>query len=224
VRYSTVILFSCLALAAACGGSKSSPTTPTSPTPPPPPPQNRAPVINSMDVAPTFGVSELTSFNFSASASDADGDAVAYAWDLAGASRTGSSGSITFTGSGTGDVKLTVTDGKGGSVSDSRTVTIGSMTGRWLGSIPGYTNLLFELRQQGPVVTGTFFEPFFGNGQVDPAQPGRIEADGSLEMRVKLSIFTDFTFRGRMDASGRRITGGVFGSGFNGQAFTMDKQ
>lgn len=43
-------------------------------------------------------------------------------------------------------------------------------------------------------------------------------------MRVKLSVFSDFTFRGRMDQSGRRITGGVYGSGFNGQSFTMDKQ
>lgn len=73
-------------------------------------------------------------------------------------------------------------------------------------------------------MTGTFFEVFFGRGQVDPAQPGRIDAEGNLELRVKLSVFTDFTFRGRMDQSGRRITGGVYGSGFNGRAFTMEKQ
>ena len=41
---------------------------------------------------------------------------------------------------------------------------------------------------------------------------------------MKQGVFTDFTFKGDMDQSGRRITGQIFGSGFNGQAFTMDKQ
>jgi hypothetical protein len=30
--------------------------------------------------------------------------------------------------------------------------------------------------------------------------------------------------RGTMDAMGRRISGGAFGSGFNGQSFTFTKQ
>lgn len=214
-----------LTLAAACGGGSSSTPTPTSPTPPPPPAQtNRSPVIGSMSMGPAFGVSELTTFTYSASASDPDGDTVSYAWDLAGTPRSGASGQITFSGSGLAEARVTVTDGRGGSVTDTRSFVVGSMTGRWTGSIPGYTNLQFDLQQSNGVVTGTFFELFFGQGRVDPAQPGRIDADGNLEMRVKLSVFTDFTFRGRMDASGRRVTGGVYGSGFNGQAFTMNKQ
>jgi len=42
-------------------------------------------------------------------------------------------------------------------------------------------------------------------------------------MRVKQGGFTDFTFRGQMDQTGRRVTGGLFGSGFGGQPFTIDK-
>ena len=42
-------------------------------------------------------------------------------------------------------------------------------------------------------------------------------------MRVKQGPFSDWTFRGQMDQTGRRITGGIFGSGFNGQPFTIEK-
>lgn len=41
---------------------------------------------------------------------------------------------------------------------------------------------------------------------------------------MKQAQFTDFTFRGDMDQSGRRVVGQLFGSGFNGEAFQMDKQ
>ncbi len=97
------------------------------------------------------------------------------------------------------------------------------MTGTWIGSIPGYTNLVFTLNQAGPIVTGTFVEQFFGQGKTDPAAPGRIQADETLEIRFKLARFDDFIFRGRLDSTGRRVNGGVYGSGFNGEPFTMTK-
>ena len=50
-----------------------------------------------------------------------------------------------------------------------------------------------------------------------------IHSFGLFEMRVKQGPFTDFTFRGQMDQTGRRITGGVFGSGFGGQPITLTK-
>jgi hypothetical protein len=207
----------------ACGGDDSSPGTPTSPTPPAQP-QNRAPVVNSISVSPSFGIAQLTTFSYSASASDPDGDSIAYTWDLAGNPASGPSGSITFTTGGQGTFRVTVTDSRGATASDSRPVTVGGMAGRWTGSIPGYTNFVFDLSQTATIVTGTFTELFFGTGRIDPAQPGRIDADGRVEMRFKLAIFSDFTFRGQMDSTGRRITGGVFGSGFNGESFMMNKQ
>jgi hypothetical protein len=222
-------LYVCLSasvILAACGGGGSTPTSPSTPSTPntPSAPANRAPVINSLNFGPSFGVAELTQFSFNASASDPDGDSMTYSWDVAGNPFSGTSGTIVFSSGGSGTARLTVTDSKGMSSTDTRTFTVGSMTGRWIGSIPGYTNLLFDLQQSGAIVTGTFFEQFFGSGKIDPAQTGRIDADGNIEMRFKLSVFTDFTFRGRMDSTGRRITGGVFGSGFTGQPFTMNKQ
>jgi hypothetical protein len=207
----------------ACGGGDSTPGPPTSPTPPPAS-QNRAPVINSITASPSFGIAQLTTFSYSAVASDPDGDSISYSWDLAGNPASGPSGSIMFTTGGQGTFRLTVSDSRGATASDSRPITVGSMTGRWTGSIPGYTNFVFDLSQSSTIVTGTFTELFFGTGRIDPAQPGRIDADGRVEMRFKLAVFSDFTFRGQMDSSGRRITGGVFGSGFNGESFVMNKQ
>jgi hypothetical protein len=80
-----------------------------------------------------------------------------------------------------------------------------------------------NLTQNGARVTGTYNDAAYGAGQIDPAQPGSINAAGHIEMRMKQGRFTDFTFRGDMDQSGRRIVGQLSGSGFNGQPFTMTK-
>lgn len=213
-----------LSLAACGGGSSSSGSSGAAPTAPTTPVQtNRAPVINAMNFAPSFGIAQITQFSFNASASDPDGDPVTYTWDVAGNPFSGTNDRIVFSVGGNGTARLTVSDSKGATATDTREFVVGSMTGKWVGSIPGYTNLNFDLTQNGPVVVGNFFEQYFGTGRVDPAQPGRIDGDGNVEMRVKLAVFSDFTFRGRMDSTGRRITGGVYGSGFNGQAFTMNK-
>lgn len=214
-------VFALLILAAACGGG--SDPTPTSPNPPPTQ-QNRPPTITSLTVSPSFGVSELTTFTYAASATDPDNDLVNYAWEMFGTTRSGTAGTITLVGSGLGQVRVTVTDGKGGSVSDTRTITVGSMTGTWRGAAVDLGNFTMTLTQNGPMVTGTYFDDDFGAGRIDPAQPGSINASGRVEMRMKQAHFTDFTFRGEMDQSGRRVVGQLYGSGFNGQAFTMDKQ
>ena len=205
------------------GGGSGTPTTPSTPTPPPAP-SNLNPTITSMSVAPSFGISELTSFTYSASATDPNGDAVTFTWDLAGTPATGANGSITFVGSGGGTIRLTVSDGRGGTATDSRTVTVGSMTGTWRGSGVQLGQFTMVLTQAGARVNGSYTDDVFGAGQIDPAQPGSISASGRVEMRIKQGRFTDFTFRGDMDQSGRRVVGQIFGSGFNGQAFTMDKQ
>ena len=223
-----ISLYVCLSasvILAACGGGSKTPTSPSTPNTPSTPTQtNRSPVINSLNVSPSFGISELTSFNYSASANDPDGDSMSYSWDLAGTSATGTNGSITFVGSGAGAIRVTVSDGKGGTVTDTRTITVGNATGTWRGTGVTLGNFTMVLTQSGPRVTGTYNDADFGDGKIDPAQSGSINASGHIEMRMKQSIFTDFTFRGDMDQSGRRITGQIFGSGFNGEAFTMDKQ
>jgi hypothetical protein len=208
----------------ACGGAKS-PSTPTSPgTPTPPAQQNRAPVINSMNVAPTFGIASLTQFAFNASASDPDGDAITYSWDMAGNSFAGSSGTITFSGGGNGAARLTVADTKGATATDTRSFTVGTMTGSWVVTVGPLVGSSFNLTQSPTgLVTGTFLLPGIGSGNTDPAQPGRITAAAQLTMRVKIAPFTDFNMNGTMDSTGRVVSGSLQGSGFSGQPFTMVK-
>ncbi len=220
-----VVLTLTTSLFAACGGgSGSSPTSSPTPVPTPVPAVNQKPTITG-NLSPAFGIDSLTLFSFSAATSDPDGDPVSVAWDFGDGTRaSGLSATKVYGRGGTFHVTVTASDGRGGSNSTSTDVVVGSMTGTWIGSIPGYTNLVFSLTQSGTIVSGNFVEQFFGEGRTDPAAPGHIDASGHVEMRFKLSRFSDFTFKGEMDATGRRITGGVYGSGFTGEAFVMVKQ
>ena len=212
---------------AACGSSGGSSTPPpTAPSTPPPPatPVNRAPVINSMNFAPVFGVMGLTTFEFNASASDPDGDAIGYAWDVAGNAFTGTNGTIVFSSGGNGTARVTVTDTRGAAAADTRTFVVGTMTGAWRVTSGPLAGATFTLTQSTTgLVTGTFALPGIGTGNTDPAQPGRITAAAALTMRVKIAPFTDFNMSGSMDSTGRVVSGSLQGSGFTGQPFTMTK-
>jgi hypothetical protein len=109
-----------LVLAYGCGGSKST-TAPTT--------QN--PTITSMSVSPTFGVSGLTNITMSATATDPANSALTYTWTYGSATATGATNTAKLTGDGSVTVQVKVTNAKGGSATDSRTVTIGTMTGTW---------------------------------------------------------------------------------------------
>lgn len=212
-------------LLAACGGGSGNPSTPTTPTTPTPTPAaNRAPVISSMSVSPNFGIANISSFIYAASASDPDNDPITYSWNLAGNAASGSSGQVVFTNGFDGTATVTVSDGKGGSATDSRPFTVGSMTGNWSGTNASLGVFTMSLTQTGTLISGTYADTSrFGPGRTDPAQPGIIRPDASFEVRIKQGGFTDFTFRGTMDNTGRRLTGGIFGSGFSGQPFVMTK-
>jgi PKD domain. len=223
-------VFALLALVGCGGGSSSTPSTPTTPTTPTQ--TNRSPVINSLTITPSFGISQLTSFTYNASASDPDGDPITYSWDLAGNAASGPVGTITFGNGGTGVIRVTATDSKGATATDTRTIVVGSMTGNWSFFVPGQGTLLLGLSQTNTFVTGSFVVApgGFGNvssgvsGRTDPAQPGSINGNGTVVIRLKVGQFTDFTMTGTMDSTGQRVTGSINGSGFSGQPFTMTKQ
>ena len=118
-------------LASACGSNSSSSSSTTVTTPTTPTATNRAPTVTSMSMTPSFGIAQLTQFSFSASGSDPDGDAITYAWDVAGNPFSGSSGTVTFSNGFNGIAKVTVTDSKGATGSDTRSFVVGSMTGNW---------------------------------------------------------------------------------------------
>lgn len=208
-----------------CGGSKGGGTsTPTSPTPQ----QNRAPTISSVTVTPTFGIAEIHEFRFSALASDPDGDSLTYTWDLAGNPMSGQNPSISFRAAGGGGNyrgTVSVSDGKGGTATGNADFTLGSMSATWrmimASVLDGST---YQLTQTATIVTGTLNIIGIGAGNLDPAQPGTIGADGRVTLRCKVGRFGDYTLNGTMDTTGRRITGGVTGSGFNGQTFVLVQQ
>jgi len=210
---------------AACGGgSSSTPTSPSTPTTPSTPtsPANRAPVINSLNFAPTFGIAQLTQFSFNASASDPDGDGMTYAWDVAGNPFTGTNGTITFSSGGNGVARVTVTDSKGASATDTRTFVVGGMTGTWTGTWSSWV-FTSRLTQNATAITGDYSDQL-GPGRLDPAVANTIDANGNVRLRYKQAFFSDFTFTGTMDSTGRRITGVVNGSGASNTPFTMTKQ
>ena len=225
MRLSRTVIICVSLIAAACSGSSDTPTQPGGGgSNNPPPATNRPPAITAMSIT-AFGIQSLSQFAYSASANDPDGDAITYNWDIAGNPFSGSSGAVTFGNGGTFTARVTVSDGRGGTVTDTRTFIVGSMSGNWRGANTTLGSFTMALTQTSGFISGTYGDTSsFGPGRTDPAQPGTMRSDGTFELRIKQGAFTDFTFRGQMDQTGVRLTGGIFGSGFTGQPFVMDKQ
>ena len=124
-----------------------------------------SPVITSATATPTAGFAPLQ-VAFAAAATDADNDPLTYSWDYDGdgtADATGASPSTTFTTAGTRNVKLTVSDGKGGSATKTipvqvlaaddanarfRALVFSKTTGFRHDSIPNGNALIATLGQQ----------------------------------------------------------------------------
>ena len=210
-----------------CGGGGGTTPQPTQPTPvTPQPAPNKEPSV-SATISPVFGIHGLTTFTLTATATDPDGDALTYTWTIGdGSSGSGSSFTRVFTQGGTFTPSVTVSDGRGGSANATTAAAIvGSMTGTWRGTQSSLGNYELRLTQDNNGrITGNYSDSTFGSGQLDPAAVNTINAQGTIEIRVKQGPFNDWTFKGQMDQTGRRITGGIFGSGFSGHPFTIDKQ
>jgi hypothetical protein len=207
------------ALAACGGGGGSTPTTPTTPTTPQ---ANRSPVISSASVTPTFGIADITPFNFAAIASDPDGDTLSYSWNAAGNTAAAASPPplIFASPGGTGSATITVSDGKGGTASSSVNFIVGSMTGRWVGTMPGFTLSYTFTQSSLATLTATFNASgaVAVTGILDPASPNAINGAGHVTFRSKVTSagFLDYTITGDMDNTGTRFVGSVTGSGLNG--------
>ena len=224
-------------LLAGCGTN----TSTTNPTPTPTPtPANQTPSITSLTVSPTFGVSGLTQIMMSASATDADGDALTYAWSFAGMTASGATTTATLTGDGTIPVQVTVSDGRGATATQSTNVTLGNFTGNWslvagpCGSQPGDQPAVMTLTQSGTSVTGTLFWPGPWCNQTPRSggflhDPATIDAQGNFSApRISgnsgiVGNFSDFALKGKMDTTGRTVTGMASQSGLDGFVFTMTK-
>jgi hypothetical protein len=219
----------------ACGGSPTQPTNST--TTGTSSPQNRAPSVSASGSA-SFGIAQQTTFTFNASASDPDGDPVTIAWNFGdGTSGSGTTVTKSYTSGGVMTVTATASDGKGASTASTVSVTIGSLSGEWSGTVdlntclPGVVKpVTASFTQSGGLVTGSVvlsqglcrFNP--GTAVTDPAEPGTFSAAGAVRVRVKIQPYTDVYFQGQMDSTGRVITGGLQGSGHAGTPFILTKQ
>lgn len=227
----------------------SSPTHPTisnTPTPTPTPTQtvaNRNPILSGVTVTPSFGVSGLTVFSFAAAGSDLDGDPITYQWAFGSSRLAGAVQTTTVSGDGSVPVVVTALDGRTGSVSETKTVTIGTMTGSWslivnnCGAQAQDLPAVMTLTQSGAAVVGSVRYPgpwcdvmAGSTDTLDPGSPsggGTIDAHGTFEARLKNPDFEDlFLAEGKMDNTGRKITGRAQGSGLglSTDLFTMTKQ
>jgi PKD domain-containing protein len=238
----SMVVIGVLSLVGASCGSKSA--TPLSPTPtpsntqtntPPPqtntPPANRPPVITAATVTPGSGITTLTTYSFSASATDPDGDALTYSWDFGnGTTSNNSSASVTYTNANTTTYRVTVTvrDSGGETVSATLSARSVSITGDWQGTMGGIPISAHMTQYLGGIVDGTWEMPAIGGvGEIGPAgEPGKIQANGQFELRFKVRVgsFSDFYYRGTINADGTTLTGTLQGSGFSGQSMVLNKR
>jgi len=177
---------------------------------------------------PSWGIGTLTVHSFQAFGFDPDGDVVTYTWDLGdGDVASGPTATKTYNNANTFtyDVRVAAHDGRGGATIAELHVTSVTIAGTWTGNILGSDSWRLTLTQSlGGDVLGSFQSSRFGRGQLDPAEPGRIDAHGQFEFRITMDSGTDFSYRGTIDPTGRRLTGTLQGSDFTGQPMVLDKQ
>jgi hypothetical protein len=217
-----------LLLTGACG--KSSNGSPTTPTTPNTPQANRAPQVTSATVTPASGITTLTTHVFSASATDPDGDALSYTWDFGNGTSAATAGaSVVYNNANTTTYQavLTVTDGKGGTVTSTVPITSAALAGTFTGTLIGAPLSVTLTQYLGGLVSGSWEIPSLGFvGEVGPAgEPGTIDANGRFELRFKVRVgsFVDFYYRGTMDNTGQTLTGTLHGSGFSGEVLILSK-
>ncbi len=98
---------------------------------------NSNPTISSVTVTPGFVVAGMGNVTGTVSASDPDGDSLSYVWDVSTTSAAPGAGAplVTYnganfthaaTGGGTQTARVTVSDGRGGSVSETREFGVAS--------------------------------------------------------------------------------------------------
>ena len=89
---------------------------------------NDAPVLNSAASASPNPATAGDTVTFSAAATDLDGDTLNYAWSFGdGSSGTGASATHAYSAAGNYNASVTISDGKGGSVSSSIAITVNAI-------------------------------------------------------------------------------------------------
>jgi hypothetical protein len=146
------------AIALSGGGSNPGPTPTTTIT------TVAAPTISAVSVSGQTDVLIATanSVIFSVSAASSSGEGLSVSWSFGDGGSAGStisngtaSTTKTFSNAGTFTARVTVTGAQGGSVSrDYQALTVGTVTGRWVGRAPSGNTFTMNLVQEGNTVRG----------------------------------------------------------------------
>jgi hypothetical protein len=190
-----------LCLAAAACDDKIQPTEPTNPI------GGSTLQLVSVSISPSLGVVGLTTIKAHAEAKASNGDTLSYTWTPAKGA-VGNKADYSFiSGESAGPLTISVTDGKGATISKTLDFVNASLNGGFDGTIgsngayvvpPGILALL--LVQTGTKVTGngvlyTSDGPAF-HVTIDPAQPGSVDASGHFTFRMKVESNADMTLTG----------------------------
>jgi hypothetical protein len=154
-------------------GTSPSSTTPTTTTSPSAPSANRAPGPMRLDFQPKGTVlAGGTNVSFGAFVTDPDGDSLTYKWDFQDEEFTTSNSGVTHTFGRARDykVKVTASDGKGGSSSAEATVVAGTLEGTWVIENAVHENLYMNVSHSGSAsISGSFTNGATFSGHVgDP--------------------------------------------------------
>jgi hypothetical protein len=147
------------------------PTASPATTTPPPPANNQAPSVRIVDVQPRGSlITFVTEAGFSANGSDPDGDNLTYTWDF------GDETPPLTTGAGIAHnygvvcnclVKVTASDGKGGTAVSTQTVTVAKLDGNWHAVFSSGSDTFTNLSQARTGVSGKIAPGVTFTGRVD---------------------------------------------------------
>lgn len=128
---------------------------------------NSSPQISAFNV-PSIGAAR-TPLELSVAANDTDNDDLAYSWDLGNGEvyTSTSSVSVSFTVGGTYDVAVTISDMKGGTVTQSEQITISDPLNNWTQQASDVSNHLNGIADNGSIVVavGDFSVTTSSDGQ-----------------------------------------------------------
>jgi PKD repeat protein len=149
-------------------GSTPSSNTPSA-TPTPVPNANRPPGPVSVEFQPKTPIlAGATAVSFAATATDPDRDSLTYKWDFCEEEVSTQGGGVvyTFNRGGSCRVRVTVSDGKGGTSTGETSVTINTLEGEWALVSPVGQNMTTRIRHNGRSFSGQFSDgrhSFTGN-------------------------------------------------------------
>ena len=202
-----------LVAAASCSDSTTKPT------------ENRAPVIASVNVSPSYAVVPFATFSLNVSASDPDNDPLTYSWAIRDSSlgllATLSGNNLIWVPSSRAlsvTASVTVSDGKLSATESRSGITVVSMAGLWSARVAPLPNLLLfylQLTQNNSSVSGDILsaDTKANQGRVEP--PAALSATGALtglRLRFVGNGDPDLTIDGQLDATGRVVNGRIVAS------------